>query len=46
MQFLKVAFSPIFSYQLRDTFIDLPRGSYFIPINQKAWKSLVYLFRT
>jgi hypothetical protein len=36
-------FSPIFSYQLRDTFIDLPRGSYFIPINQKAWKSLVYL---
>lgn len=36
-------FSPIFSSQLRDTLIDFPRGSFFIPINQKSWKSIVYL---
>ncbi len=36
-------FSPIFSFQLRDTLIDFPRGSFFIPINQKSWKSIVYL---
>jgi len=36
-------FGPIFSYQLRDTLLKFPKGSYFIPINQKAWKRLVYL---
>ncbi|HOC40870.1 MAG TPA: M14 family zinc carboxypeptidase, partial [Bacteroidales bacterium] len=36
-------FRPIFSYQLRDTLLKFPKGSYFIPINQKAWKRLVYL---
>ena len=36
-------FGPIFSYQLRDTILKFPKGSYFIPINQKAWKRLVYL---
>lgn len=36
-------FKPIFSYQIRDTLLKCPRGSYFIPIHQKAWKSIVYL---
>lgn len=36
-------FRPIFSYQIRDTLLKFPIGSYFIPIHQKAWKSIVYL---
>ena len=36
-------FKPIFSYQIRDTLLKFPKGSYFIPIHQKAWKRIVYL---
>ncbi len=36
-------FKPIFSYQIRDTLLKFPKGSYFIPIHQRAWKRIVYL---